>query len=68
MGLGIEGGTDPNHFGKEPTASGRLECHVSESWGVEYAHYSALLEGRPFGGKDRNTVDALSITYRFRLK
>ena len=68
IGLGVEGGTDPHHFGSEPTALARLECHVSDNWAVEYNHYSSLRDGKPFNDRHSNTADVLSINYRFKLK
>lgn len=70
LGMGIELGPrdDRHHFGREPTGLARIECQVDNNWGVEYAHYSSIPDGAPFGGRDKNTVDVVSITYRIQLK
>ncbi len=70
IGLGIEIGpkNDWHHYGREPTGMARLECQLDEKWGLDYTHYSSLLDGAPFGGKDQNTSDVVSVTYRFKLK
>ena len=70
IGLGVELGPkdDRHHYGAEPTGLFRVECPVTDTWGLDYTHYSSIPDGYPFRGRDKATSDVVSVTYRFQIK
>ena len=68
LGMGIEGGTDRHHYGREPTGIAGIECMITEEWSMDYIHNSSIPDGPPFNGKEDFTSDVIALTYRFKIK